>query len=106
MYAIGITSGIASLSINIINLALICLSFFGWVILSAPPGQAGSAFVPIPIMKGVLVLAIAGLILAFISFQNAKTVFWKVVLCVGGVFHGLFLSISWIAIILMTTPNP
>ena len=102
MYAIGITCGVASLSINIVNLALICSSFFGWVILSAPPGQAGSTFIPIPIMKGIIILAIAGLILAFISFQNARTLFWKVVICIGGAFHGLFLSISWLALILMT----
>jgi len=106
MYAMGITCGVVSLSINIVNLALICLSFLGWVILSAPPAQAGSTFVPIPIMYGILILAIVGLILAFISFQNARTLFWKLFICVGGVFHVAFLSISFLAIIIMTTANP
>ena len=106
MYAIGITCGVVSLTINIVNLALICLSFFGWVILSAPPGQAGSTFVPIPIMEVILILAIAGIFLTFISFQNASTLFWKVVICIGGAFHGLFFSISSISLVLMTNPNP
>ena len=97
MYISGIICGIVSLSVNIVNLLLICLSFFGWVILNPPPGQAGGGFVPTSIMNWILVLAIMGIILAFISFKNARTLFWKVLICIGGVFHIVFLGLTFIA---------
>ena len=90
----GLSSGMGSLVIALLNLTLFAGSSIAWVIFSAPPGQAGSSYESGGPMKVIFYLALIGLILGYIGFRKTKNSCMQGIIFLGAIFNASALIIA------------